>query len=142
MHKFKENYKPTFGDLSTALGGETSDVITTATFVDMRYYDAAVAYGLGSNVASDSVLTLILYEATATDGSGSASLTHTGASDTFTSTNTTDTDVLQAEARGEQLSSGFRYLGAKLSTDNGSGAEVVSLMMLQGRARYAQATLP
>ena len=144
MHKAKENLMPTYGAQSTELGAETTiaDTIQTANYVNMKYYDLAIAYGQVTNVASDSVITLRLYEATATGGGGSASLTHTGASDTFTSTNTTDTDVLQAEVRGEQLSSGYTHVGARLSTNNASGDEVASVMLLQGRARFAQNSLP
>ena len=29
MHKFKENYKPTYGDMTTALGAETSPATDT-----------------------------------------------------------------------------------------------------------------
>ena len=142
MHKFKENYKPTYGDMSTALGAETSpaaDTIETDTYVDMRYYDALVVYGIASGVASDAVLTLTIQEATATDGSASATTTQT---DTFTSTHVTDTDVMQAEIRGEQLSSGYRYAGAIIASDDNSCTGIVTMLMLQGRARYGQATLP
>jgi len=139
MHKFKENYKPTYGDMSTALGAEGSDTIETDTYVDMRYYDALVVYGIASAVASDAVLTLTIWEGTDTTGAASATTTQT---DTFTSTATTDTDVLQAEIRGEQLSSGFRYAGAKLASSDESCTGIVTLLMLQGRARYGQATLP
>ena len=142
MHLAKENLKPTYGVISTALGGSSSpaaDTVETATYVDMRYYDLCVAYGLASYLASGSTITLQLYEGTSTAGAGSATLS--GKTDTFLSTNVTDTDVLQAEVRGQELSSGYRYVGARLSTNNGSGTEKVSLMLLQGRARFAQATL-
>ena len=139
MHKFKENYKPTYGDMSTALGAEGSDLIETDTYVDMRYYDAVAVYGIASAVASDAVLTLTIWEGTDTTGAASATTTQT---DTFTSTATSDTDILQAEIRGEQLSSGFRYVGAKLVSNDTSCTGIVTLMLLQGRSRFAQATLP
>jgi len=142
MHKALENLKPSYGGFSSALGGETTiaDTIQSATYVDMRYYDLAVAYGQASGVAAGSVITLQLYEGTSTAGAGSATLS--GKTDTFTSTNTTDTDVLQAEVRGQELSAGYRYVGARLSTSNASGTEKVSLILLQGRPRFAQNTLP
>ena len=139
MHKFSENYKPTYGDMTTAIGGEGSYTIETDTYVDMRYYDAVVVYGIASAVASDAVLTLTLWEGTDTTGAASATTTQT---DTFTSGDTSETDVLQAEIRGEQLSSGYRYLGAKIVSDDGSDTAIVTMLLLQGRARYAQATLP
>lgn len=106
----------------------------------MRYYDVVVAYAHASGVASDSVLTLQLWEGTSTAGAGSQTIS--GNSDTFTSTNTTDTDILQAEARGEELSDNYGYVGARLSTDNASGTEKVGLILVQGRARYGQNVLP
>ena len=142
MHKFKENYKPTYGDMSTALGAETSpaaDTIETDTYVDMRYYDALVVYGIASGVANGATLTLTIQEATATDGSASATTTQT---DTFVSTNLTDTDVMQAEIRGEQLSSGFRYAGAIIASDDASCTGIVTMLMLQGRARFGSNSLP
>ena len=139
MHKFKENYKPTYGDMCTALGAETLNTIETDTYVDMRYYDALVVYGIASGVASDAVLTLTIQEATATDGSASATTTQT---DTFTSTHVTDTDVLQAEIRGEQLSSGYRYAGARIASDDASCTGIVTMLMLQGRARFGSNSLP
>ena len=139
MHKFKENYKPTYGDMSTAMGGEGSYTIETDTYVDMRYYDAVVVYGIASGVANTKILTLTIWEGTDTTGASSATTTQT---DTFTSTATSDTDILQAEIRGEQLSSGFRYVGAKLVSNDTSCTGIVTLMLLQGRSRFAQATLP
>ena len=139
MHKLSENIKVTFGDITSALGGETSDTITTATFVDMENYDIVEFIGIGIEVASDSVLTLTAYEATATDGSGSSSIT--GATDTFTSTNVTDTDVLRVQVNAAQLSAGYQYVGAKLVSSNASGTEEAAIIVLQANPRYAQATL-
>ena len=142
MHKFKENYKPTYGDMTTALGAETSpatDTIETDTYVDMRYYDAVVVYAISSSVASDATLTLTIWEGTDTAGAGSATTTQT---DTFVSTNVTDTDVMKAEIRGEQLSDNYRYAGARVASDDASCTGIITMLLLQGRARYAQATLP
>lgn len=142
VHKFTENIRSQFGGHSSALGGETSDVLMTPEFVDMANYDL-VAFQCGaSGVASDSVITLLAYEGTTSAGAGSASLTHTLATDTFTSTNTTDTDVLVVQVRGEDLSSGFQFVGARASTGNASGTEKVAIVINQLRGRYKQATLP
>lgn len=142
IHAFAQNVRSRYGGFSSALGGETSDVITSAEFVNMANYDLVVFQAHASGVASDSALTLLAYEATATDGSGSASLTHGSATDTFTSTNTTDTDVLVVQVRGADLSSGYQYAGAKLTTDNGSGTEKVGMIINQMRGRYKQASMP
>ena len=131
--------------MTTALGGESGDVITTPTFVDMKNYDLVVGVGQVSNVVSTHVITLKAYEATSTAGAGSTSMTHSLASDTYTSTQATDLDVLIAQVRGEDLNtatSSFHYVGFKLSTNDGDGTEAASVHMICGRARYKQASLP
>lgn len=142
VHKFTEHVRTRFGAFSSALGGETSDVITTAEFVNMENYDLVVFQAIASGVASSKILTLTAYEATATDGSGSQSLTHSMASDTFTATATNHTDVLVAQVRGEELSAGFQYVGAKLATNQTDGTEKAGIVINQMRARYKQSTLP
>jgi len=142
MHSFSENFLPGYGAQSTALGGETTiaDAIQSAEFINMENYHNIVAYGIATNVASDTVLTLQIYEATTSAGAGSQTVS--GKTDTFTSTNTTDSDVLQAEIKGDELSSAFTHIGARITTSNASGTEVVGLMLLAGSPRYGQNTLP
>ena len=142
MHKFLENYKPGYGVFSSALGAETNDKVETAAFVDMRYYDGVVAYAHASGLAAGSVITLSLLEATSAAGASSATIS--GKTDTFTATGTTHTDVLQAEVRAEGLSSGYRYVGFRLATNNSAGGAVekVGGILLQGRARYGSSSLP
>jgi len=139
MHKMSENLRYTYGKQSTALGGESSDKIESAAFVNMRLYHNVEVVAEVTNVASDGVITLYLLEATSSAGASSATIT--GKSDTFTSTNTTDTDVLRVEARSEELSDGYTYVGGRLSTDQTSGAEVVAMWHIQANPRYGQATL-
>lgn len=139
MHKLKENLFLKFGEVTSALGGETSDTLTTLTFVNMENIDVIGVAGIASEVASGSTVTLKLYQATATDGSGSATIT--GASDTFTSTNVTDVDLLFAEVKANELTSGYQYVGAKLSTDNASGTEEAAMIFIGGNLRYPQATV-
>jgi hypothetical protein len=140
MHKFLENLKVVFGDSTASLGAESSDVITTAKFVDMANYDIVEALGLVSNATSDAVVSLKMYEATDTDGSGSATIT--GASDTFTSTNTTDTDVLRAQVRASDLSAGYQFVGAKLSSSEAGDSAIAAVCLVQAKPRYGGATLP
>lgn len=142
IHKYEENVRVRYGGLSTALGGETDDQLATNEYVNMANYDLVVVNAVASGVASDSVITLKMYEATATNGAGSASLTHSLASDTFTATATNDLGSLTVQVRGEELSSGFQYVGAIISTSNASGTEKVGMIINQMRARYKQATLP
>ena len=142
IHKFTENVRSRYGGFSNAFGGETNDLITSAEFVNMENYDLVAAVAHASGLASDSVITLAMWQATASGGGGSKTVS--GASDTFTSTNTTDTDVLVAQVRGEDLdvANSFLFVGAKLATDNASGTEKVGMILHQMRARNKQATLP
>ncbi len=141
MHKFLENIKTTYGNISTNLGAETTvaDTIESTTYVNMAYYDLYTAIAHVTNAATSVVLTLRLWEATAAAGTGSQSLAIT---DTFTAAATSDTDVLIAQVRGDQLTAGYSFVGCRLSTSSASGAEKVGMVQTQARARYAQATLP
>ena len=140
IHKFTEHVKTTYGNASTKISAESGDLITSATFVDMENYDLAVAVAHVTGVASGKIITLRLWEATAAAGTGSQSL---AISDTFTAEATSDTDVLVAQVRAAALTSGYQYVGFKLSTnDSGTGAEIGGGVILQLRSRYNQATLP
>jgi len=138
MHKLKENLKLTYGDLSTAIGGETSDKLE-GEWTDMSKYRIARGIAIASNVASDEVITLTMLKATASDGSGSATTTYT---DTYTSTEATDIDVLQAEIKAIEAGTGYQWIGARVASDGGSSTAVVTLLVEAGIPRYGQATLP
>jgi hypothetical protein len=138
MHKFTSNIKTSYGKASTALGSESSDLISTATFKNMAEYDLYVAVGQVIGSATNIVTTLRLWEATAANGTGSQSLSIT---DTFTASATSDTAVLVAQVRSSDLTAGYQYVGAKLSTSDASGAEIVSIVQLQLKPRYGEATL-
>ncbi len=141
VHKYSEHYKTTYGGFSSALGGETSDTLTSATFVNAKNYDVVIAQGLYSGIASGSVVTMTIWQATST--AGASSKTVSSASTSVTATGTTDTGILTVQVRGAELDmgSGFIYVGAKLVTNNTSGTEKVGLWLVQGRARFPQATL-
>jgi hypothetical protein len=139
MLTLKENMRPQYGVFSSALGGETSDTVTTAAFVSLKNYNKAGAYGIASGVASGSIITLTLMEGKSTAGSASQTTTFT---DTFTATATNHLGILQAEMFGTQLSSGFTHVGFKLVTDNASGTEKVAGVLWQALPDYPQATLP
>lgn len=142
IHTFNQHIKSNYGGFSSALGGETSDTITSASYVDMKNYDLVVGVCTASGVVSAQTVTLAMWQATNT--AGGASKTVTGATDTYLSVHTATTDVLVAQVRGEDLdvAGGFRYVGWKLTTDDTDGTEKVGGVLLQGRARYKQATLP
>ena len=140
VHVFKQHYRSQYGAMSTSLGEETSDKITTPVFVDAANYDLVRAQAQVSNVVSTHVVTLQMYEATTTAGAGSTTIS--GATDVYTSTQATDVDILECQIRGKDLSSGYQYVGAVLSTDDADGTEAASVSIVQGRARYAQSTLP
>jgi phosphomannomutase len=139
MHKLKENLKPSYGAFSLQLGGETNDILATAVYVDMSKYNNVVAYAQGYDVASDAVLTLVLWEATSAAGAGSATTSKTT---TATSTHATHKIVMQAEISAAELTTGYKYVGAKLKTSDTGGMEDVSILLLQANPRYGQATLP
>lgn len=142
VHKFTQHYRQIAGDMSTALGTESTiaDAIQTPTFADMANYDLIVGVGQVSNVSSGSTVTLQMYQATDATGGGSAVVT--GATDTYLSAATATLDVLVAQVRGEDLTAGYQYVGARLTTGQADGTEVASIMLHEGRARYKQATLP
>ena len=140
MHKMSNNLRFTYGKQSTSLGGESSDKIESGTFVNMENYHNVEVVANVTGVASGSVVTLYLLEATASAGTGSATIS--GFSDTFTSTATSDTDVLRVEARAEQLSTGYTFVGGRLSTNSSSGTEPCDMFHVQANPRYGQATLP
>jgi hypothetical protein len=122
MHKFIENIKTSYGKASTSLASESSDIITVAAFVDMENYDLYAAIAHVTNVASGETLTLRLWEATALA--------------------TSDTDILVIQARAADLTAGYQFVGAKLSSsDTADGAEIVGIVQCQLRPRYSQATL-
>ena len=139
IHKFTDNVRTTYGGLTTSLGNETGDLITSALFVDMKNYDLVVGVGIVTGVASAKVVTLRAYEATTTAGAGSASL---AANDTFTAAATSDTDQLVCQVRGEDLSAGFQYVGFKLSVNDSTSAGIAGLVQHAMRARYKQASMP
>ena len=141
VHTFAYHYKPSYGGFSSALGGETSDRIQSATYVDMANYDLAIGVCHASGVGSGATITLTMYQATSS--AGAASKTVSGATDTYVSVATASTDTLVAQVRGEDLdvAGGFRYVGFILSTSATSGTEKVGGVLLQGRARYKSASL-
>lgn len=142
VHVFKQHYRSSTGAMSSELGAETTiaDAIQTPTFANMANYDLVRAVAQVSNVVSAQVLTLQIYEASDSTGGGSATIS--GLSDTYTSAATATLDVLEAQVRGEDLSAGSQYVGARVTTNDTDGSEVASVFLVQGRSRYKQATLP
>lgn len=141
IHKFTDNIRTTYGAKTVSLGGETSDTITSAKFVDMKNYDLVVGIAHFEGVASSKVITLRAYQATSTAGAGSATLS-TDITDTFTSAHASDTDTLICQIRGEDLSSGYQYVGFKASSSDSTCTGIGGMIQLQMRARYKQASLP
>jgi hypothetical protein len=140
VHKFTQHYRQIAGDMSVQLGAETSDYIQTPTFANMENYDLIIGVGQVSNCSSGSAVTLQMYEATDATGGGAQAVT--GATDVYTSAALAACDVLIAQVRGEDLSAGYQYVGARLTAGQADGTEIASVWLLEGRARYKQATLP
>jgi len=143
VHTFTQHYRQIAGDMSVQLGVETSpaiDCIQTPTFANMANYDLIVGVGQVSNCSSGSIVTLQMYQATDATGGGSAVVT--GATDVYTSAGLATCDVLVAQVRGEDLTAGYQYVGARLTAGQTNGTEIASVSLHEGRARYKQATLP
>lgn len=142
VHKFIQHYRQIAGDMSEAMGAETTiaDAIATPTYANMANYDLVIGVAQVSDASSGATVTLQMYEATDATGGGAQAVT--GATDTYTSAATSVVDVLVAQVRGEDLSAGFQYVGARITTDDADGTEVAAVLLMQGRARYKQATLP
>jgi len=141
VHKFIQHYRQIAGDMSEAMGAETTiaDAIATPTYANMANYDLVIGVAQVSDASSGATVTLQMYEATDATGGGAQAVT--GATDTYTSAATSVVDVLVAQVRGEDLSAGFQYVGARITTDDADGTEVAAVLLMQGRARYKQATL-
>lgn len=128
----------TYADMSTALGGETSDILDTVAYYDMENYDAILCIAIASNVVSTHVLTLSARQGTDTDGGGSTTIS--GASTTYTSTQATDIIVQCLEVDADMLTDGYDYVGFRASTDDADGTEAVALVVVPTLARYPQAS--
>jgi len=129
--------------MSVQLGAESApaaDCIQTPTFADMANYDLIVGVGQVSNCSSGSIVTLQMYQAT--DATGGGSTVVTGATDIYTSVALASCGVLAAQVRGEDLTAGYQYAGARLTAGQGDGTEIASVWLHEGRARYKQAVLP
>ena len=142
VHKFLEHYRVPSGAMSKELGAETTiaDAIQTPNFQDMANYDLVGGIGHVSHVVSAQVITLQLYEATDNTGGGAQAIT--GATDTYVAVATASLDLLFAQVRGEELSAGYQYVGARLTTNDTDGSECASVHTIAGRARYKQAAMP
>jgi hypothetical protein len=138
VHTFTSHVRSRYGILDASIDAAT---LETVEYVDMRNYDLVVFEALASAVISASALTLKIYQATSTAGAASVSMTHALASAVSTATHATHCHLLQAQVRGEDLTAGYRYVGAQLSA-NASVPAPCAIVIHQMRGRYKQATLP
>jgi hypothetical protein len=137
IHTFSSHVRARYGVIDASIDAAT---LVTAEFVDMANYDLVVFQAVASNVTSASYLTLEVWQATSTAGAGSATLA-TRATTVSTATHATHVHILTAQVRGEDLSAGYRYVGAKLAA-NASVAAPCAIVINQMRGRYKQSTLP
>jgi hypothetical protein len=140
--KVLERMKVYAGDLSTALGGESSDKIETKAFLKLDKFKKYVAIGTGQGAASDAVLTLTLLKATAAAGTNSDTMITT-VTDTATSTHVTDLLVVAAELDAATLAgdnantgSSHYWMGARLATSGASGTECAQITHFVTDATY------
>ena len=138
VHTFDQHIRTRFGVIDASIDAAT---LETAEYVDMRNYDLVEFECYASNVTSASYLTLKIYQATSTAGAASVSMTHASASVVSTATNATAVHAMVCQVRGEDLSSGYRYVGAKVA-GNASVPALVCIGIHQLRARYKSSSLP
>lgn len=142
--RFKEMSKShdavtTYAAATEALGGETSDILTTA-YYDIKNYDAILGISIAMTVVATHTLTFRMLQGSDTDGAGSATIS--GASDTYLSSQVTDRYQSIIEVDADQLTDGLDYVGLEASTDDADGSEDVALVVIPTFGRYRQATTP
>ena len=137
IHQFDQNVRTRFGKYGTDIGD--TDLVSTE-YVDMENYDLVVGVAIASDIATGSIVTLTMYQATGTAGEASAAVSST----VHTSTASADTIELIAQVRGEDLSTttAFHYVGWILTTNDADTTTYGAGCLHQMRARYKQATLP
>ena len=138
IHTFDQHIRTRFGVIDASIDAAT---LETAEYVDMRNYDLVAFHCFASNVTSASYLTLKIWQATSTTGAASVSMTHASASVVSTATHATALHAMTVQVRGEDLSAGYRYVGAQVAA-NASVAALVCIGIQQARARYKSASLP
>ena len=138
IHTFDQHIRTRFGVIDASIDAAT---LETAEYVDMRNYDLVAFHCFASNVTSASYLTLKIWQATSTAGAASVSMTHASASVVSTATHASALHAMTVQVRGEDLSAGYRYVGAQVAA-NASVPALVCIGIQQARARYKQATLP
>lgn len=129
----------TYAAATLALGGETSDVLSTA-YYSMKNYDKIVGFIVAHSVVATHILTVKMSQGTDTDGAGSATIS--GKSTTYTSSQVTDVFQAAIEVDADDLTDGYDYVGMQVSTDDADGTEAVGLILVPMNPRYGQATMP
>ena len=137
IHQFDQNVRTRFGKYGTDIGD--TDLVSTE-YVDMKNYDLIVGVAIASDIASGSIVTLTMYQATGTAGEASAAVS----SSVATSTASADELILVAQVRGEDLSTttAFHYVGWIVDSNDSTNTTKGAGVLHQMRARYKQATLP
>jgi len=138
VHYFTQNYDVLYGGYAVSVGQST---LSFSKWADAKNYDIIVGLAAGTNVASGSVVTMKAYQASTSTGSGSKTVT--GATWTYTA-GAASTYIIACQVRGQDLdvANGFEYVSFVVTTGNGSGVETGTGIVLGGRARYKQATVP
>lgn len=117
--------------MSSALGGETSDTLTSdwTALGKVRHFAILVAV---TNVVQNQVVTLAINTASDSSGTGSAELTPATETSVLTVTGTaTATDKLLLVAECRFIPVGHSYVQAVVTTDDADGTEVVSAVLLR-----------
>lgn len=117
--------------MSSALGGETSDKLTSSWTALGKVRSFAVV-ALVTNVVNTQIVTLTIKTASDSSGAGSATLTAKAETKVQTVTGTADA-TLKTILIGEcnAIPAGHSYVQAELSTDDTDGTEVVSMLLMR-----------
>ncbi len=137
--KVLEEIKVATGDVSGDLGAESSpaDSIATVAYLKLDKFGKYVAMGCVQGCASDSIITLTIYQATAAAGTNSKTITTT-ITDTATSTHLTELLTVTAEVDASELdhASSFYWAGARVTTNAGAGTEIAGLISFRTDGRF------
>lgn len=117
--------------MSSSLGGETSDTLTSS-WTALGKVKSFAVLALVTNVVETQIVTLVIRTASDSSGTGSAVLTPKTESDVLTVTGTA-TATLKTLLVGEcnAIPAGATHVQAELETDDTDGTEVVSMALLR-----------
>jgi len=140
MHTFFENVKVIEHGMdaatSTVMGHDDNAVSCRTGWVDMAKYDKAIGIGVAMCASITKAVTIQMWEASDATGGGSATLA--GKTDSATAATASNVVRVGAEVDGEELSAGFRYVAAELTSAASLGSDSrLAVVIARANPRYA-----